>query len=150
VESEALAQRVEELREQFSHLATMVAAGSDGASPATRERVVAVEVDGRRHDVRIHTTEPAWAELGRRHKERSKGLTGAASGAVVSPMQGVVLHVGVAEGDPVEPGDLICVIEAMKMENEITANRAGVVHGLVVRPGEQVVHGQVICVVEEG
>jgi acetyl-CoA/propionyl-CoA carboxylase biotin carboxyl carrier protein len=147
VESDELARQVEELEQQFSHLATRLAGRSDGTSPLTRERVVALEVDGRRHDIRIQTTEPPWADLARRHKERSKGLTGGGSGAVVSPMQGVVLSVGVADGDRVEAGDLICVIEAMKMENEITAHRDGVVSVLAVTPGQQVVHGQTICVI---
>jgi acetyl-CoA/propionyl-CoA carboxylase biotin carboxyl carrier protein len=147
-ESDELARQVEELEEEFSHVATRLAGESDGAASATRERVVAMEVDGRRLEVRIHTTEPPWADLGRRHKERSKGLTGKASEAVASPMQGVVLSVGVADGDRVEPGDLICVIEAMKMENEITAHRDGVVSALAIAPGQQVVHGQTICVIE--
>jgi acetyl-CoA/propionyl-CoA carboxylase biotin carboxyl carrier protein len=153
VESEELAERVQELGQQFSHLTTRVAGRSDGmggAPAATRERLVSVEVDGRRHDVRIHTTEPPWAELGRRHKERSKGLTGESTGAVVSPMQGVVLVVDVEEGDHVDAGDLICVIEAMKMENEITAPRGGVVSALSVAAGRQVVHGQRICVLGDG
>jgi acetyl-CoA/propionyl-CoA carboxylase, biotin carboxylase, biotin carboxyl carrier protein len=147
VESEELAQRVQELDDELPHMATRLAAGSDGASTATRERVVALEVDGRRHDIRIHSTEPPWAELGRRHRQRSKSLTGEASGAIASPMQGVVLSVGVADGDRVVAGDLICVIEAMKMENEITAHSDGIVSALGVAPGQQVAHGQTICVI---
>jgi acetyl-CoA/propionyl-CoA carboxylase biotin carboxyl carrier protein len=155
VESEELAQRARELTEgaqelhdQLSHKTTSVEGGSDGARPlSTRERVVAVELDGRRHQVRIHTAAPAWAELARRHKERRKGLTGEDTGAVVSPMQGTVLEVAVAEGTSIEAGDLICVVEAMKMENEIVSHRAGVVAELAVTPGEQVAHGQIICVV---
>jgi acetyl-CoA/propionyl-CoA carboxylase, biotin carboxylase, biotin carboxyl carrier protein len=147
VESDELAQRIEELAQEFSHMATRLAPGSDGASPgASRDRTVAVEIDGRRHDVRIATPEPPWAEVARRHKERSKGLAAAASGAIVSPMQGVVLSVAVAEGDRVDAGDLICVVEAMKMENEITAHGSGVVGELSVQPGQSVVHGQPICV----
>jgi acetyl-CoA/propionyl-CoA carboxylase, biotin carboxylase, biotin carboxyl carrier protein len=147
LESDELAHQVEELHDTLSHTATRLAGGSDGTPAATRERVVALEVDGRRHDIRIHTTEPPWADLGRRHKERSKGLTGEAPGAIASPMQGLVLSVGVADGDHVEAGDLICVIEAMKMENEITAHRDGVVSALAVMPGQQVVYGQTICVI---
>ena len=108
----------------------------------TRERVVAVELDGRRHELRIHTTEPPWTELARRHQERSKGLGGEATRAVTSPMQGLVLEVAVAEGGRVATGDLICVVEAMKMENEIVAHRDGVVAELAVAAGQQVVHGQ--------
>ena len=149
VESEDLAHRIQELDDEFSHVAT-VAGGSDGVSPgASRERVVAVEIDGRRHEIRIHAPEPPWAGLARKHKERSKGLAGVSSGAIVSPMQGAVLDVAVADGDLVEAGDLICVVEAMKMENEITAHANGVVGELGVVPGQQVVHGQLICVLTD-
>jgi acetyl-CoA/propionyl-CoA carboxylase biotin carboxyl carrier protein len=71
--------------------------------------------------------------------------------AVVSPMQGTVLAVPVAEGDDVEPGQVLCIVEAMKMENEITAHRPGKVSKLSVAAGEPVMTGQVICVVvQEG
>jgi acetyl-CoA/propionyl-CoA carboxylase biotin carboxyl carrier protein len=62
-------------------------------------------------------------------------------------MQGTVLAVQVAEGDEVTAGQVICVVEAMKMENEITAHRDGVVTELSVAAGEPVQSGQVICVV---
>jgi len=146
VESEELAKRAQEL-EQLSHKRTSVASNVDGAPVGTRERLVAVELDGRRHEVRVHTTEPPWAALSRRHKERSKGLTGAATGAVLSPMQGTVLTVSVADGDAIEAGGLLCVVEAMKMENEIVSHRDGVVSSLGVSAGEQVSQGQLICVV---
>jgi acetyl-CoA/propionyl-CoA carboxylase biotin carboxyl carrier protein len=64
-------------------------------------------------------------------------------------MQGTVLAVEVAEGDNVSPGQVICVVEAMKMENEITAHRAGVVTELSVEAGQPVSTGQVICVVRQ-
>jgi acetyl-CoA/propionyl-CoA carboxylase, biotin carboxylase, biotin carboxyl carrier protein len=62
-------------------------------------------------------------------------------------MQGTVLAVEVAEGDEVAAGQVICIVEAMKMENEITAHRAGVVTELSVEPGQAVSNGQVVCVV---
>ena len=62
-------------------------------------------------------------------------------------MQGTVLSVAVAEGDEVEAGGLICIVEAMKMENEVRAHRAGVVGELSVAPGEPVANGQAICVI---
>jgi acetyl-CoA/propionyl-CoA carboxylase, biotin carboxylase, biotin carboxyl carrier protein len=148
VESEELAKRAHEL-EARSRERTDVGLSSDGSRGRTRERLVAVELDGRRHEVRLQTAEPPWADLARRHKERSKGLTGAETGAVSSPMQGTVLAVNVADGDAIEAGGLICVVEAMKMENEIVSHRDGVVSGLTVSPGEQVTHGQLICVVSE-
>jgi len=63
-------------------------------------------------------------------------------------MQGTVLAVEVAEGDRVSAGQILCVVEAMKMENEVHAHRDGVVRALSVEPGAPVASGQVICVVE--
>jgi acetyl-CoA/propionyl-CoA carboxylase biotin carboxyl carrier protein len=148
VESDELAKRVHELDEELSYMTTNVGTASDGFLPAARARLLDVELDGRRHEVRVHVPEPAWAELARRHKERRKGLRGEATSRVVSPMQGAVLEVGVAEGDAVDAGALICVIEAMKMENEVVAHRDGVVTELHVRPGQQVADGELICVIE--
>jgi acetyl-CoA/propionyl-CoA carboxylase biotin carboxyl carrier protein len=148
VESKELAQRADEMTETFSHKATTLAGGSDGTQ--TRERVVAVEVDGRAFDVRLHTTEPPWAVLGRRRRDRAAAAGGAGSGAVVSPMQGTVLTVLVADDDAVAAGQVICVVEAMKMENEIAAPREGVVTELTVTPGQSVTSGQLICVIAAG
>jgi len=60
-------------------------------------------------------------------------------------MQGTVLKVAVEDGDAVDTGQLLCVIEAMKMENEIVAPRAGLVRDLKVAPGDGVTSGQLIC-----
>jgi len=147
VESEELARRAKELEDSFSHRTTSVSQASDGVLP-TVPRLVGVEVDGRAFDVRLHVTEPPWAALARRRRERaSAGAGGAGDGAVCSPMQGTVLTVAVAEGDPVEVGQLLCVVEAMKMENEIVAPRVGVVRDLAVSPGLAVASGQLVCVV---
>jgi acetyl-CoA/propionyl-CoA carboxylase biotin carboxyl carrier protein len=142
VESDELARRAAELVAEGARL--------DGGGPAraVREQRVSVEIDGRRHEVRVHTAEPPWAELARRHKERSKGIAGEATGAVTSPMQGTVLSVAVEPGGAVRAGDLVCVVEAMKMENELVAHRDGVVAELHVLPGQQVALGDVVCVIE--
>jgi acetyl-CoA/propionyl-CoA/long-chain acyl-CoA carboxylase, biotin carboxylase, biotin carboxyl carrier protein len=142
-ESEELAQRAEELSEQFPQQTTIVAPSADGVP--TRERLVAVEVDGRRHEVRLHVTEPPWAELARRRRGRSSGLHGGDGETVVSPMQGTVLAVAVSEGDEVTAGTVLCTVEAMKMENEIVAHRDGRVAALAVGPGDAVTSGQEIC-----
>ena len=60
-------------------------------------------------------------------------------------MQGTVLAVRVAEGDEVQAGQVICIVEAMKMENEVHAHRGGFVRGLSVEAGRQIATGQVIC-----
>ena len=112
-------------------------------------RVRTVEVDGRRFEVRLSEPEPEWRALAERHRERvhSGGAGGAGQDAVVSPMQGTVLAVSVADGDEVEAGQVICIVEAMKMENEVHAHRAGTVSGLSVEAGQAVTTGQVICVI---
>jgi acetyl-CoA/propionyl-CoA/long-chain acyl-CoA carboxylase, biotin carboxylase, biotin carboxyl carrier protein len=145
VESKELAQRADEL----SHETTSLSAASDGGG-SLRERLVHAELEGRRYELRLLLPEPPHAELARRRSERRRGGGGhgAARDAVVSPMQGTVLAVEVADGDEVEPGQVLCVVEAMKMENEITAHRAGRVAELSVEAGQSVKTGQVICVVQ--
>jgi acetyl-CoA/propionyl-CoA/long-chain acyl-CoA carboxylase, biotin carboxylase, biotin carboxyl carrier protein len=142
VESEELAERAK----QLSHTTTTVPATSDGA--ALRARLSTVELDGRRYEVTTIAPEPPHAALARRRRDRvAAGGHGGAKDAVVTPMQGTVLAVEVAEGDEVEAGQVICVVEAMKMENEITAHRAGLVSGLSVAPGQPVTSGQVVCII---
>ncbi len=142
VESEALARQAE----QFSHTTTSIAARADRR---LRARVVPVELDGRRFQVSLLLPEPPHAELARRRRRRVATASGAvaARDAVVSPMQGTVLDVRVQEGEVVRAGQVLCIVEAMKMENEIDAHRDGVVTNLSVRPGQTVTTGQVICVV---
>ncbi len=147
VESQELAQRAEELTEdQLAHRTTSVARAPDGA---LSERTTAAEVDGRRVEVRALVPEPPYRALARRRRARdAAGGAGAGTGAVVSPMQGTVLDVKVADGDVVEPGQVLCIVEAMKMENEVAADRAGTVSRLAVAVGDAVSIGQTICVIE--
>jgi acetyl-CoA/propionyl-CoA carboxylase biotin carboxyl carrier protein len=142
VESEELARLAEELEARGP-------ASSAARSSSVRGQVVAVELDGRRHEVHVLTAEPPWVELARRHHDRKKGLHGGNDGHVRSPMQGTVLSVRVADGDEIAAGDLICVVEAMKMENEIHSHRDGVVSEVSVAPGQQVTQDQVICLIIE-
>jgi acetyl-CoA/propionyl-CoA carboxylase biotin carboxyl carrier protein len=141
VESEELAQRAE----QFSQKATVVAATSDGS---LSEVTTMAEVDGRRVQVKVLVPEPSYRALGRRRRERAAGgANGAGSNTVVSPMQGTMLALKVAEGDVVEVGQVICIVEAMKMENEVTAHRAGTVADVAVAAGQPVTTGQPICAI---
>ena len=142
VESEELAARAEELAQRRS----VVPASVDGAPARTRR--LSLEVDGKRYEVEALVPEPPYAELARRRQERARG--GAHTGAkdaVVTPMQGTVLAVEVAEGEEIEAGQVICIVEAMKMENEITAHRSGRVTELAVEQGQAVSNGQTICVI---
>jgi acetyl-CoA/propionyl-CoA carboxylase biotin carboxyl carrier protein len=143
VESELMASRAAEL-ENGQPLGAL-----DAGAPSVREAVRSIEVDGRRFEVRMLSPEPAFAQLAQRRRERSRGdaMTAEGRDAVMSPMQGTVLAVEVAEGDAVETGQVICVVEAMKMENEVHAPRSGRVSELSVAPGDPVKTGQVICVI---
>jgi acetyl-CoA/propionyl-CoA carboxylase biotin carboxyl carrier protein len=118
----------------------------------TVERTYQVEVDRRLHSVRvIGAAASAGAALSRPPRRERAGGAAAGGGAtetLVSPIQGTVLKVPVSEGDDVAEGALICVIEAMKMENEITAHRAGKVAGLNVAEGGSVAAGDVIAQIE--
>jgi acetyl-CoA/propionyl-CoA carboxylase biotin carboxyl carrier protein len=147
VESEDLAARVAELDGDPSNSLLQGKTGPDGR---TVERVRTVEVDGRRFEVRLSEPEPEWRALARRRRDRVTQGAGGGGGSdvVVSPMQGAVLTVSVADGDEVEAGRVICIVEAMKMENEVHAHRSGTVRNLSVEAGQSVTTGQVICTIE--
>ncbi len=146
VESEELAERTKELSDQFSHRQTTLPREADGVG--TRSELVAVEVDGRAYQVNLVRREPAWASLARMRRERRRGLRGGEA-AVVSPMQGTVLKVAVEDGQVVSAGQVLCIVEAMKMENEISSHRDGVVRGLAVAVGDQISSGQLVCTVDD-
>jgi acetyl-CoA/propionyl-CoA carboxylase biotin carboxyl carrier protein len=121
-------------------------AGGDDDEPEDR-RSVTVEVDGRRLEVVLPAGLGA-IDAGRSRAPRRKLArgTGAASGdAVTSPMQGTIVKVAVEDGQQVAAGDLIVVLEAMKMEQPLTAHKAGVVTGLSAEVGATVPTGTVLC-----
>jgi acetyl-CoA/propionyl-CoA carboxylase biotin carboxyl carrier protein len=136
----------EQLAEQATALSRTIVA-KPGSNGRLREQVTSVELDGRRFDVKVLVPEPPWVELAARRRDRAaSGGHGGGRDAIVSPMQGTVLSVAVGEGDSVSAGQVICIVEAMKMENELHALRDGVVSELTVSAGEPVSTGQVICV----
>jgi acetyl-CoA/propionyl-CoA carboxylase biotin carboxyl carrier protein len=127
--------------------------GEEDAPLVTRD--YKVEVSGKLFDVKVIGEAPAGgaapAAGGKRPPKRERkagGGAAASSESLPSPLQGTILKVAVAEGDQVAEGDLICVIEAMKMENEIGAHRAGKVSSLNVAEGAAVNSGDVIAVIE--
>jgi acetyl-CoA/propionyl-CoA carboxylase biotin carboxyl carrier protein len=120
------------------------------------ERTYKVEVDGRLHEVKVigaaggPSADPAAGARRppKRERQAGGGGGGGATEDLVSPIQGTVLKVAVKEGEEVEEGALICVIEAMKMENEITAHRAGKITELGVAEGGSVTTGDRIGRIE--
>ncbi len=119
------------------------------------ERQYTVEVNGRHHRVRVIGAAPAGGAAapagGAKKPKRERkagGGSSASSEALVSPLQGTVLKVAVEEGDEVAEGDLVCVIEAMKMENEITAHRSGKVTSLPAAQGAAVAAGDLLAKIE--
>ncbi len=120
------------------------------------ERDYAVEVSGRKFEVKVigapfapNGAAPAAAARKAPRRERKSGAGGGgAPGALISPIQGTVLKVTVEQGASIEEGALVCVIEAMKMENEITAPSAGTVEELSVSEGGSVATGDTIAVIK--
>jgi acetyl-CoA/propionyl-CoA carboxylase, biotin carboxylase, biotin carboxyl carrier protein len=113
-------------------------------------------VSGRKFEVKVigapfgpNGAVPAAATRKAPRRERRSGAGGGgAPGALISPIQGTVLRVAVEQGATVEEGTLVCVIEAMKMENEITAPSAGTVEELGVSEGGSVATGDTIAVIK--
>jgi acetyl-CoA/propionyl-CoA carboxylase biotin carboxyl carrier protein len=133
------------------------AAGVEGPEPKVR-RDVDVEVNGRRFGVTVWVPESqagAVVATGGAGKtsprpRRSAGASAAAagSGSVAVPMQGTIVKVLVAPGDAVEEGQTVCVLEAMKMENNIPADKTGTVNEVKVEAGQSVGSGDVVVVIE--
>ncbi|WP_115787866.1 acetyl/propionyl/methylcrotonyl-CoA carboxylase subunit alpha [Arthrobacter silvisoli] len=128
------------------------------APDAGERRRFVVEVGGKRLEVALPAGLGAASLNGAspkagKSKKRARGAaaSAAASGgnALTSPMQGTIVKVAVADGDVVAEGDLIVVLEAMKMEQPLTAHRAGTIHGLVSQAGETVSAGAVIATIED-
>ncbi|WP_052260310.1 biotin carboxylase N-terminal domain-containing protein [Pseudarthrobacter phenanthrenivorans] len=129
-------------------------ADTDG-SAEDRQRVV-VEVGGKRLEVVLPAslgtpgTAAAATKPGKSKKRsRAAGPAAATGNALTSPMQGTIVKVAVAHGDVVAEGDLVVVLEAMKMEQPLTAHRSGTITGLTATAGETVSAGAIIATIED-
>ncbi|HEX4669502.1 MAG TPA: acetyl-CoA carboxylase biotin carboxylase subunit [Solirubrobacterales bacterium] len=125
----------------------------EGAELVSRD--YKVEVSGKLFDVKVigeagagGAAPAAGGKKPPKRERKAGGGAGASSTALPSPLQGTVFKVAVEQGAEVAEGDLICVIEAMKMENEITAHRAGKVASLNVKEGDAVGSGDTLAVIE--
>jgi acetyl-CoA/propionyl-CoA carboxylase biotin carboxyl carrier protein len=104
------------------------------------EKLVA-EVNGKRFEILVHTPEPVV----KRHRAKQSSATGSTGTGLASPMQGTVVKIAVEEGQSVEAGDLVFVLEAMKMEQPLSAHKSGVITNLKAVIGETVASGTVLC-----
>lgn len=113
-------------------------------SHAASQKVVA-EVNGHRFEVVVHSEEKG----DKRHKIKSNVLGKSTGNTLNSPMQGTVVKIVKANGDRVEAGDLIVVLEAMKMEQPLIAHKAGTVAKLQIGVGQTVSSGETLCVIDD-
>jgi acetyl-CoA/propionyl-CoA carboxylase biotin carboxyl carrier protein len=104
------------------------------------EKLVA-EVNGKRFEILVHAPEPVV----KRHRAKQSSGGGSSGSGLASPMQGTVVKIAVEEGQSVEAGDLIIVLEAMKMEQPLNAHKSGVIKNLKAVIGETVASGTVLC-----
>jgi acetyl-CoA/propionyl-CoA carboxylase, biotin carboxylase, biotin carboxyl carrier protein len=104
------------------------------------EKLVA-EVNGKRFEILVHAPKPVV----KRHRAKQSSAGGSSGTGLASPMQGTVVKVAVEEGQSVEAGELIIVLEAMKMEQPLSAHRSGVIKNLKAVIGETVASGTVLC-----
>lgn len=131
-------------------------ASADGEGAGERQRVV-VEVGGKRLEVvlpaslgSVATGSASTKPVKAKKRSRSGGASAAASGnSLSSPMQGTIVKVAVIEGAVVAEGDLVVVLEAMKMEQPLTAHRSGTITGLAAIQGETVSAGAIIATIED-
>ena len=117
---------------------------TDADTRAPARRTFAVEIDGRRIEVALPEELVAAGPAKRKPKKRRANKAAVSGDAVASPMQASVIKVNVEEGQEVAEGDVLLVLEAMKMENPVKAHKAGAVTGLAVEVGGQVNKGAVL------
>jgi acetyl-CoA/propionyl-CoA carboxylase, biotin carboxylase, biotin carboxyl carrier protein len=125
------------------------------ADEAEERQAIVVEVGGRRLEVTLPGGlalaggAPAAASAKPRKRAGGKSSTAVSGDAVAAPMQGTIVKVAVSDGQEVAAGELVVVLEAMKMENPVTAHKAGTVTGLAVATGDAVTQGSVLMEIKD-
>jgi acetyl-CoA/propionyl-CoA carboxylase biotin carboxyl carrier protein len=128
---------------------------ADGDEEAAPRETIVVEVGGKRLEVSLPASFGGTVAAGGAKKAAPKRSAGKKSGAAASgdsltaPMQGTIVKVAVADGDVVEAGQMIVVLEAMKMEQPLNAHKAGTISGLVAEVGAVVTSGTVLCEIKD-
>ena len=145
---------VEEVLDLSGIDASPVTPAADGDAPLV-QRQTTVEVNGRRFDVKLWVPESAGVAAAGPAKKKaarsasgSGGGAGGGSGQIAVPMQGTIVKVLVEVGQTVEAGQSVVVLEAMKMENQIEADKSGTIKAVNVKPGDTVGAGDVVVVIE--
>ena len=126
--------------EFVNEIPAFVNQATDNETKAANELLVA-EVNGKRFEIKVHAPAPVV----KRHRAKQSSVGGATGIALASPMQGTVVKIAVEEGAQVEAGELIIVLEAMKMEQPLNAHKSGIVTNLKVVIGETVASATVLC-----
>ncbi len=126
--------------EFINEIPSYAASEMDTQTKAAAEKLVA-EVNGKRFEILVHAPEPVV----KRHRAKQASASGATGDGLPSPMQGTVVKIAVEEGQRVEAGDLVIVLEAMKMEQPLNAHKSGVIKNLKAVVGETVSSGTVLC-----
>ena len=121
-----------------------------GAGPAQPSRTYAIEVEGRALQVAVFDPGDSGDERApaARRGRRARAAGGATEADLTAPMQGTVVKLALDVGDPVAAGELVLVLEAMKMENHVVAHRDGVITALPVEAGTVVQQGETLCTIE--
>lgn len=114
--------------------------GTEIQTRVAAEKLVA-EVNGKRFEILVHSPEPVV----KRHRAKQSATSGNMGTGLTSPMQGTVVKIAVTEGQKVAAGDLVVVLEAMKMEQPLNAHKDGVITNLKAVIGETVASGAVLC-----
>jgi acetyl-CoA/propionyl-CoA carboxylase biotin carboxyl carrier protein len=145
---------------EFDNDIPAYAGGSADAPEAEERQTITVEVGGKRLQVSL----PGGLSLGGggaagagaakkkapRRSGAAKGGAGASGDSLTAPMQGTIVKIAVEEGQTVAEGELVVVLEAMKMEQPINAHKAGVITGLSAEQGATVTNGAVLCEIKDG
>ena len=126
--------------EFINEIPAFAADALESQTKAAAEKLVA-EVNGKRFEILVHAPEPVV----KRHRAKQSSGGGSSGTGLASPMQGTVVKIAVEEGQSVEAGDLVIVLEAMKMEQPLNAHKSGVIKNLKAVIGETVASGTVLC-----
>jgi acetyl-CoA/propionyl-CoA carboxylase biotin carboxyl carrier protein len=141
---------------EWDNTVTPFEGGEDAEEDAGPRQTVVVEVGGRRLEVSLPGDLAiggggggATAKAAPRKRGGGRGGAKVSGDAVTAPMQGTIIKVAVSDGDTVSAGDLVVVLEAMKMENPVLAHKDGTITGLAAEAGSSVSQGTVICEIKD-